>query len=198
MSQQIYIPQQTPPKKSNLWIYLLGGCCITPIALTCAGCLLFSVVALMTEPPGLNDATLDAITATEPPNLPFTNASGQVYIAGSLGSINVRSSPSTSASVLGHLTTGTRVTITGESGQWYRIDYEGLPGWIYKSLTSTTRPQPQSSPSSSGGGGGGSGCPGFNYTCASLTCAQAQACLAAGNGRLDRDNDGTACDSQCQ
>ena len=40
-------------------------------------------------------------------------------------------------------------------------------------------------------------CPGFNYTCPRLTCAQAYACLKAGNDKLDRDRDGIPCEEQC-
>lgn len=40
-------------------------------------------------------------------------------------------------------------------------------------------------------------CPGFNFTCDQLTCAQARACLSAGNTGLDGDSDGIPCESQC-
>lgn len=44
---------------------------------------------------------------------------------------------------------------------------------------------------------GGGSCPGFDYTCPRLTCAQAYACLAAGNTKLDADHDGKPCEAQC-
>lgn len=40
-------------------------------------------------------------------------------------------------------------------------------------------------------------CPSLSYTCSQLTCSQAYACLNAGNGRLDRDNDGIPCEAVC-
>lgn len=40
-------------------------------------------------------------------------------------------------------------------------------------------------------------CPGFQYTCDQLTCAQAYACLKAGNQQLDRNKDGIPCNSKC-
>ncbi len=41
-------------------------------------------------------------------------------------------------------------------------------------------------------------CRGLSLTCAQLTCAQAYACLAAGNRSLDRDGDGIPCESICK
>lgn len=46
-------------------------------------------------------------------------------------------------------------------------------------------------------GSAGATCPNRSATCTQLTCAQAQACLAAGNRRLDRDNDGVPCENVC-
>jgi hypothetical protein len=41
-------------------------------------------------------------------------------------------------------------------------------------------------------------CPSLTATCPELlTCAQAQACLAAGNRDLDANGDGVACDDRC-
>lgn len=41
-------------------------------------------------------------------------------------------------------------------------------------------------------------CPNIEATCDELTCEQALACLKDGNDRLDRNNDGVACDSKCK
>jgi phosphatidylserine/phosphatidylglycerophosphate/cardiolipin synthase-like enzyme len=43
----------------------------------------------------------------------------------------------------------------------------------------------------------GPACPDLDYSCAQLTCAEAAACLAAGNERLDQDGDGLACNARC-
>lgn len=40
-------------------------------------------------------------------------------------------------------------------------------------------------------------CPNTHATCSQLTCAQAYACLAAGNGTLDQDGDGKPCETKC-
>ncbi len=45
----------------------------------------------------------------------------------------------------------------------------------------------------------GIACPGIRLTCTQLkTCAEAYACLKAGNTRLDADKDGIPCESLCQ
>lgn len=40
-------------------------------------------------------------------------------------------------------------------------------------------------------------CPSLTFTCAQLTCGQAQACYASGNLTLDEDGDGLPCDLVC-
>lgn len=47
-------------------------------------------------------------------------------------SLRVRSSNSTSSSVLGYLYQGQEVNIKGESGDWYAIDYNGNKGYVSK------------------------------------------------------------------
>lgn len=58
--------------------------------------------------------------------------------------------------------------------------------------TNTQPPTALSQPTSAG-----ATCPGFNYTCAQLTCAQAYACLKAGDSQLDANHDGIPCNSKC-
>lgn len=41
-------------------------------------------------------------------------------------------------------------------------------------------------------------CPSLTATCSELTCAQAYACLAAGNTSLDQDQDGIPCENICE
>lgn len=111
-------------------------------------------------------------------------------------------------------------TVSG-SKIWYKVLHNGQELYIHSSLVSATRPviQPTRSQQQSNTGGGsqssspantpivastieqppvvGASCPGFDYTCPQLTCEQAYACLAAGNGRLDADKDGKPCETQC-
>ena len=55
------------------------------------------------------------------------NATGKVATRGSR--LNVRRRPSTSATILGSLNNGTRVTVTNVSGNWAYITYGSLKGW---------------------------------------------------------------------
>ncbi len=47
------------------------------------------------------------------------------------GRLNIRAQPSTDAQVLGQLLNGTEVTVTGQDGNWYLIQYNGLEGFVY-------------------------------------------------------------------
>lgn len=104
---------------------------------------------------------------------------------------------------------------------WYKVLHNGQELYIHSSLVSATRPvvQPTRSQQQSNTSGGsqssipantpivastieqppvvGASCPSLDYTCPQLTCEQAYACLAAGNGRLDADKDGKPCETQC-
>lgn len=105
-------------------------------------------------------------------------------------------------------------TILGEAidavhGSWFQVEYQGRVLYVYSQLVSINPPAPPTSapvyipppveaaPISLPPAPGGGSCPSLSATCGSLTCEQAYACLAAGNGRLDRDNDGIPCESVC-
>lgn len=105
-------------------------------------------------------------------------------------------------------------TILGEAidavhGSWFRVEYQGRVLYVYSQLVSIYAPVPptsepifipppgESAPISLPPAAGGGSCPSLSATCGQLTCDQAYACLAAGNGRLDRDNDGIPCESVC-
>lgn len=55
---------------------------------------------------------------------------GQVYNVST--NLRVRTSPSTSATVLGYLINGENVKIKDQSGEWYKIDFEGKDGYVHK------------------------------------------------------------------
>ena len=57
----------------------------------------------------------------------------------------MRSGASTTSSILGVYNTGTEMTITGESGNWYKVSHSGKDGYVSKDYMTTTKP-------SSGGG----------------------------------------------
>ena len=49
--------------------------------------------------------------------------------------LNVRSGPSTDYSVIGTLSNGSKIEVTGESGGWYRFDYNGKDGFVATKYT---------------------------------------------------------------
>lgn len=51
--------------------------------------------------------------------------------------LNVRSGPSTDYSVIGTLSNGSKIKVTGESGGWYRFDYNGKDGFVATKYTTT-------------------------------------------------------------
>ena len=75
--------------------------------------------------------------------------SGQVVNVHS--SLNVRSGASTSSSVIGSLSNGSKVTIVGESGSWYKINYGNTTGYVSKDYVQASGEQNSSSESSSQG-----------------------------------------------
>lgn len=51
--------------------------------------------------------------------------------------LNVRSGPSTDYSVIGTLSNGSKIEVTGESGGWYRFDCNGKDGFVATKYTTT-------------------------------------------------------------
>lgn len=84
------------------------------------------------------------------------NAAAYVKVDGTL---NVRKGASMSASVIGSLTNGKSVSITGETADWYRIQYGSGSGYVSKSYISFS-----SSGSSSSSGAGSTGIVQVNTT----------------------------------
>lgn len=151
------------------------------------------------------------------------NSDSKFLVTVKTNTLNVRAGPGTGYGSLGQLKKDAQIAALGRSAdsKWLVIRYSGKNGWIsasvdlvqtsedIKSLDVIKAPvyqvkatqlpsnydnesiQPTSAPPANA-------CPGFNYTCPALTCAQAYACLAAGNGSLDRDNDGIPCEAQCK
>lgn len=77
-------------------------------------------------------------TEPEKPEPGFTPF--DVIVTASAG-LNVRdmpgsgTTPASGSKVLGTLTSGTRVTVTGEQEGWYKIDYNGKEGWCCAAFT---------------------------------------------------------------
>lgn len=79
-----------------------------------------------TELPGL-DLPVATPQPTEAPVTPSTQTEG--YITGN--NVRMRSGPSTNSQILCELFYGNAVTITGTSGDWTAVIYEGTPGYVY-------------------------------------------------------------------
>lgn len=71
------------------------------------------------------------------------------YINGT--SVRMRSGPSTTSGILGTYNTGTAMTITGSSGNWYAVSYNGTNGYVCKDYMTTTKPGGDAPSSSSSG-----------------------------------------------
>ncbi len=65
---------------------------------------------------------------------PQSQAQGTGVITGNY--VRMRSGPSTSYSILGTYNNGTKMTITGQSGDWYAVTYNGTKGYVYKQYLS--------------------------------------------------------------
>jgi len=57
--------------------------------------------------------------------------------------LNVRTMPW--GRIIGGLTNGTKITIIGKTGQWYKIRYKGQVAYVHSSYVSTSKPGPGSS-----------------------------------------------------
>lgn len=73
----------------------------------------------------------------ETPSMSFTSVNQTVYAT---DSVNVRSSPSTSGSIIGSLSEGDSVTRTGIGDGWSRISYGGQTAYVSSSYITTTKP----------------------------------------------------------
>lgn len=78
------------------------------------------------------------------------SASGTGTIRGSY--VRVRAGASTSSSILATVHTGTTMTITGTTGEWYQVSYNGQTGYVYKSYLVDSSEVSSGSESSSGAG----------------------------------------------
>ena len=71
-----------------------------------------------------------------PTRAPETGRTGIVTISGSR--LNLREKASTSSKILTRLSGGTKVTVLGESGNWYHVNYNGTLGYLSKAYVRVT------------------------------------------------------------
>ncbi|MCL2493560.1 MAG: SH3 domain-containing protein, partial [Clostridiales bacterium] len=87
-------------------------------------------------------ATPPAATATTPPAATATQTGTVKVAAGQV--LNVRAGAGTNTAILGTLNNGAKVTITGTSGDWYKITYNGAAAYVNKpyitAVTAATAP----------------------------------------------------------
>ena len=76
-----------------------------------------------------NNSNQGTQTSEKPSTPESTEKTGIVNVSSSL---NVRSSASTSSKVIGSLSGNTNVTIVGEEGAFYKIEYKGSHGYVAK------------------------------------------------------------------
>ncbi|MDK0685227.1 SH3 domain-containing protein [Clostridium perfringens] len=105
-----------------------------------------------------NNSNQGTTTTPEKPSTPeSTKKTGIVNVSSSL---NVRSGASTSSKVIGSLSGNSKVTIVGEEGAFYKIEYKGSHGYVAKeyikdvtgsnnSNQGTTTPEKPSTPENS-------------------------------------------------
>jgi len=68
-----------------------------------------------------------------------TNAVADGGIVYNCGGLNVRSGPGTENSIIGGLTPGMGVKITGRDGNWYKINYNGSTAYVHGDYIKTSK-----------------------------------------------------------
>ena len=119
-------------------------------------------------------------------------------------SLNVRREPGISAEVISWLPQGTEVGVLDRRNEWLLVSISSTQsGWVSEQYTASTKPQPRytqpaqiSQPTQSASGLSCSPRRTCNQICScSPTQWYRQNC--SWGGRLDRDNDGLACETLC-
>jgi len=108
---------------------------ITPSPAAASGTTLQATVRpTATSPPPPTATSVPIATPlppTPPPPLPTP------YIVAGADGVNVRDGPDITHTRLGHLDPGAQAALTGQDGDWWRIQYDGAPGWVYGELVAT-------------------------------------------------------------
>lgn len=85
------------------------------------------------------DEQNDTPNIEEPENSGDTIYSSTVTKYINASSVYVRKGPSTSDDIITTLIKNTDVTVTGENGDWYKVEYGSYTGYIYKELLSDSK-----------------------------------------------------------
>ena len=84
----------------------------------------------------IRKASIKIEEEAKPEETAYESKTGYIDVS---SSANVRESASTSAKVLTSLTTNAEVTVVGEEGDFYKIQYKDITGYVSKSLVSDTK-----------------------------------------------------------
>ncbi len=96
--------------------------------------------------------TADNNPATPNTSKPSTNTGDTTTSTGQIKcqtSVNLRSEPNTNCSVLASMPNNTAVTVTGKTGDWYSVIYNGKKGYVksdYITVSQSTDPAPITPP----------------------------------------------------
>lgn len=105
-----------------------------------------------TPPPSLPTATPLPTATSEPPTAIPATATPVVasIVAGDQG-VNVRTGPGTNYTRLGYLEPSTQAELIGRYSDWWQIQYDGAPAWVFSDLVTASNadsvPQVQPPPS---------------------------------------------------
>lgn len=172
----------------------------------------------VTDTPVASDTPSATLTDTLTPSItpvPVVAMNPQLIYARSLADLHTCASRE--CVQITQLQTGQSVTangtiagevVDGSHASWYRVEYQGQELFVYAQLMSINPPAPPTAIPVSvatfppvslppAAAAFSATCPDVHANCSALTCAEAYACLAAGDTKLDRDKDGIPCESIC-
>ncbi len=86
-------------------------------------------------------------TSTSSGTFSSSSKTGYVKLQNSSSSLNLRTAPQ--GSIIGSLSNGTSVTISGSSGSWYKVTANGRTGYVYSSYISLSQSSSTSAASKS-------------------------------------------------
>ena len=88
----------------------------------------------------LQQRIFEGASATPAPTQQPAGKTAYVVLSDPSSSLNVRQSPSTSSAILGTLSHGAAVNVTGTSGSWSAIESGALSGYVMSSYLSSAKP----------------------------------------------------------
>ena len=71
-------------------------------------------------------------------NDPYNTVNKKGYIINVSSKVNLRENATMSSNILTKLTNNTKINVFGQQGQWYKVSYEGIVGYIYQEYIGLT------------------------------------------------------------